>query len=334
LDIERRPTISDVAGLAGVSKATVSRVINSVGFVEAETKQRVMQAVMQLGYRPNNAARSLTTKRTRTIGMIISDASNLFFGDMLRGVEDTLQPQSYGLLVCNTDEVLERESHYFDLLLRHQVEGIIAAATSRLWDVLGKAELQHTPVIYVDRIFEGPERPYVGVNNQAGAYLGTCHLIACGYRDIGIVAGFQRLSTMRERLAGFHQAVMEHKIDVPDDWVVTCPLTIEAAQEAARRLLTLPTRPRAIFVNNNLLSLGALLAIKELGLRCPEDIALVGFDDHPWAAVADPPLTVVRQPARELGRVAAQALCKLINGEPLPEQQVLLDCTLVVRESC
>src|SRR3712207_1328318 len=232
--------------------------------------------------------------------MIISDASNLFFGDMLRGAEDILQPQNYGLIVCNTDEVLERESHYFDLLLRHQVEGIIAAATSQPWDVLSKAELQHTPVIYVDRVSEGLERPYVGVNNLGGAYMGVCHLIACGYQEIGIVAGFQRLSTMRERLAGFRQAVQEHKIDVPKEWVITCPLTIEAGWEATRQLLTLPARPRALFVNNNLLTLGALLAIKQLGLRCPEDIALVGFDDHPWAAVADPPLTVVRQPSREL----------------------------------
>jgi len=217
METGRRPTISDVAALAGVSKATVSRVVNNVDFVEDETKQRVQQAVVELGYRPNNAARSLTTKRTRTIGMIIADASNLFFGDLLRGVEDILQPQNYGLLVCNTDEVLERESHYFDLLLRHQVEGIIAAATSRLWDVLSKAELQHTPVVYVDRVFEGLERPYVGVNNAGGAYLGTRHLIICGYHQIGVIAGFQRLSTMRERLAGFRQAIQEHNIAVPDE---------------------------------------------------------------------------------------------------------------------
>ena len=331
---DKRPTISDVAVLAGVSKATVSRVVNNVDFVEPDTKQRVLEAVKALGYRPNNAARSLTTKRTRTIGMIISDASNLFFGDMLRGVEDILQPRNYGLLVCNTDEVLERESHYFDLLLRYQVEGIIAAATSRLWDVLGKAELQHTPVVYVDRVVEGLECPYVGVNNAGGAHLGVSHLIACGYQHIGIVAGFQLLSTMRERLAGFRQAIDEHHLNLPEEWIVTCPLSIESGRAATRSLLSRHQRPSALFLNNNLLSLGALLAIKDLGLRCPDDIALVGFDDHPWAAVANPPLTVVRQPARELGRVAADALCMLLSGAPLPEQRVLLDCELVVRESC
>ena len=334
MDMDKRPTISDVAALAGVSKATVSRVMNNVDFVEDVTKQRVLDAVIRLGYRPSNAARSLTTKRTRTIGMIISDASNLFFADMLRGVEDVLQPRDYGLLVCNTDEVLERESHYFDLLLRHQVEGIIAAATSRLWDVLGKAEMQHTPVIYVDRVFEGLERPYVGADNAGGAYLGTSYLVERGYREIGILAGFQRLSTMRERLSGFEAAMCDHGIDVPAEWVVTCPLTIEAALEATHHLLTLPRRPRALFINNNLLSLGALLAIKQSGLRCPEDIAILGFDDHPWAAVADPPLTVVRQPSREIGRTAAAALCSLIDGEPLEHDHVTLECELIVRHSC
>ncbi len=327
MNSDKRPTISDVASLfAGVFKATVSRVMNDVDFVEDDTKQRVLQAVGQLGYRPNNAARSLTTKRTRTIGMIISDASNLFFGDMLRGVEDILQPRNYGLLVCNTDEVLELESHYFDLLLRHQVEGIIAAATSRLWDVLDKAKMQHTPVIYVDRVFEGLERPYVGADNAGGAYIGACHLIDRGYREIAILAGFQRLSTMRERLAGFQKALADHQLQLPAEWIVHSPLTIDAAREATMGLLTSPNRPRALFINNNLLSLGALLAIKQSGLRCPQDIAVLGFDDHPWAAVADPPLTVVRQPARELGRVAAAALCSLIDGDQLVEDHVTLGC--------
>jgi LacI family transcriptional regulator len=139
---------------------------------------------------------------------------------------------------------------------------------------------------------------------------------------------------MRERLAGVRQALQDQQIDLPDEWVVTCPLTIEGAKEAARRLLLRSPRPQALFLSNNLLSLGALQATKELGLRCPTDIALVGFDDHPWAAVSDPPLTVVRQPSRQLGRVAAQTLCALIGGEPPPAESVILECELVVRESC
>ena len=326
--------MSDVARRAKVSKTTVSHVINNTRFVETETRERVLEAVEALGYRPNAAARSLTTQRTGTIGIIISDASNLFFGEMLLGVEDVLQPENYGLIVCNTDEVLEREAHYLDLLLGQRVEGIIAAATSQRWSVLTEAEVQHTPLIFVDRTFEGAKGPFVGVDNFQGAYVGTKHLIGQGFREIGVVGGFLRLSTMRERLAGFRQALEEANLALPDDWLVTSELSIEAGFEATRKILTLPQRPAALFINNNLLTLGTLLALKELDLRCPDDIAIVGFDDHPWAAVSDPPLTVVRQPTRTLGQLAARHLLALIRGESPPPEKTILACELVVRESC
>lgn len=330
----KRPTITDVARRAGVSKTTVSHVINQTRFVEEETRQRVLKAIQELNYRPSSVARSLTTNRTETIGVIISDASNHFFGEMLLEIEDVLRPAGYGLIVCNTAEILEREAHYLDLLLRQQVDGIIAAATSQRWDILALAEFQHTPVVYLDRYFEGLEGPFVGVDNQEGAYLGTRHLIEWGHRRIGILAGFQRLSTMRERLAGFHQALQDHDIPLPEEWVVTSPLSVEAGHEAMRHILTLPERPTAVFLSNNLLSLGALLAMRELDLRCPEGVSVVGFDDHPWAAVAEPPLTVVRQPTQELGQVAARMLIDLINAEQSSETRVLLECQLVVRQSC
>ena len=330
----KRPTIKDVAVRAGVSKATVSHVTNDTRFVEDVTRQRVLQAIAELGYRPSSAARSLTTNRTETIGVIISDASNYFFGEVLLGIEDVLRPASYGLFVCNTSEVLEHEAHYLDLLLRQRVDGIIAAATSQRWDVLTQAERQHTPIVFLDRAFEGLAGPFVGADNEGGAYLGTRHMIECGHRKIGILAGFARLSTMRERLAGFRRALQEADIPLPQEWVVRSPLSVEAGSEAMRQILSLPDRPTAVFLNNNLLSLGALLAIKDLGLRCPEDIAVVGFDDHPWAAVASPPLTVVRQPAEQIGRVAAEMVLALINDDELPASCAVLESEVILRESC
>jgi LacI family transcriptional regulator len=329
----KRPTISDVAKRAGVSKTTVSHVINDTRFVEETTKQRVFEAIAELGYRPSVVARSLTTNRTETVGVVVSDTSNYFFAEVLRGIEDVLMPENYALLVCNTAEILEREVHYLDILIRQRVDGIIAAATSQRWDILAQAEVQHTPVVFVDRSFEGLGGAFVGVDNKMGAYLGTRHLIECGHRQIGILAGFQRLSTMRERLAGFRQALQESDIPLPEEWVVTSALSIEGGREAMRQILTLPERPTAVFLNNNLLSLGALLAIRELDLRCPEDISVIGFDDHPWAAVSDPPLTVVRQPAQRLGQVAAQMVLGLINGEQPAESRVLLECEVIVRQS-
>lgn len=330
----KRATINDVAKRAGVSKTTVSHVINNTRFVEEETKQRVLQVISAIGYYPSLVARSLTTNRTGVIGVVVSDVTNSFFGDLLRGVEDVLQPKNYSIVVCNTDEILERENHYIDLLLRQRVDGMIAAATSQKWGVLNQADEQHTPVIFLDRSYEGLEGPFVGVNNWKGAFMGTKHMIECGHNKIGILAGFQRLSTMRERLAGFREALHDHQIDLPNEWVIESPLGIEQGCEAALKILALPNRPTALFVSNNLLTLGALLAIRELGLHCPEDISLVGFDDHPWSEVSSPPLTVVRQPSRRLGQIAAEIMLSLVNGVQPLEKRVILDCELVVRESC
>jgi LacI family transcriptional regulator len=326
--------MADVAARAGVSKTTVSHVINNTRHVEADTKQRVMQAIDELGYRPSAAARSLTTNRTETIGVIVSDSSNYFFAEVLRGIEEVLRLENYALLVCNTAEILEREEHYLDILIRQRVDGIIAAATSRRWETLNQIEALHIPIVFVDRLFEGLDAPFVGVNNSKGASLGASYLVECGHSKIGILSGFERLSTMRERLEGFREALRERDIPLPKQWVVPSPLTIQGGRDAMAQLLTLPHRPSAVFVNNNLLALGALLALKDLDLHCPTDVALLCFDDHPWAAVSDPPLTVVRQPAEQMGRTAAEILLARLEGEQVGEPNVWLECELVERRSC
>jgi DNA-binding LacI/PurR family transcriptional regulator len=331
----KRATIKDVAQLAAVSTTTVSHVVNRTRFVEEETRERVLQAIAALGYRPNVAARSLTTNRTNTIGVIVSDTSNHFFGELLRGIENIAVTAGYSLVVCNTDETLDREERYLNLLLSQQVDGIIAAATSQRWDALELADLKHMPIVFVDRTFHGMhDRPYIGVNNTRGAYLGSTHLIEHGYREIACLAGFQRLSSMRERLAGFEQALHEHGIPVHPDWVVTSTLSPEAGREATLQILCRPDRPKALFINNNFLTLGALQTLKYLDMHCPQDIALVGFDDHPWASVSDPPLTVVRQPTLEMGEQAATTLLSLLETEELTAPEVILECELIIRRSC
>lgn len=325
--------MNDVARQANVSKATVSHVINSTRFVEEKTKQRVLDAIAALEYRPNAAARSLTTQRTGIIGMVIADATNLFFSEMLLGVEEVIRAKNYGLVVCNTSEILEHEDHYLNLLLGQRVDGIIAAATSQRWNALANAEVQHTPVVFVDRGFESLEGPFVGVDNFAGAAAGTKYLIDNGHRQIGILAGLQRLSTMRDRVSGFCQAMDEANLSCPEQWLVTSELSIDGGKEAALALLSQEDRPTALFVNNNLLCLGTLLALRELNLRCPQDISLVSFDDHPWAAVSDPPMTVVRQPSRQVGQNAAEVLCNVLAGTLPSETRMTLPCELIVRQS-
>jgi LacI family transcriptional regulator len=332
--MNKRSSIHDVALKAGVSKATVSHVVNGTRFVEEETKNRVLKAIEELSYRPSLAARSLTTNRTQTIGIVVSDVSNSFFAEVLKGIENVFLSKNYSLILCNTNETLERERLYLDLLLSQKVDGVIAAATSQQWDVLETAALRHLPMVFVDRKFEGfQHQAYVGADNRGGAYLGTKYLIERGYREIGILAGFERLSSMRERYEGFEQALLDHDIPLREDWVIASPLSIQAGYEAARHILTLPKRPRALFLNNNFLNLGTLMAVNDLGLRCPQDIALVGFDDHPWAAVASPPLTVVRQPAEEIGRIAAEMLFTIINGGEPENPHVTLPCEVIIRQS-
>ena len=327
-----RININDIAQKAGVSKATVSHVINNTRFVEEDTRQRVVKIIEETGYQPSSIARSLKTKSTQTIGVIVSDITNSFFGEILRGIEDVLHSMNYSIVICNTDEILEREDHYINILLRHRVDGIIAAATSDRWEALEKARRQHVPVVLLDRCYEGADFPFVGVKNAEGAYLGTHHLIEDGYREIGILSGFQRLSTMQERLAGFKRALDEHQIQIPDEWIVPSPLSMEAGREAARKILSLPHRPRALFLSNNFLSLGTLFALNDLKLRCPDDVAIVGFDDHAWAAVASSPLSVVCQPNRNLGQAAAKLIMEEINGQDLGNRQIELECNLLIRD--
>lgn len=330
---QHRTSIAQVAVRAGVSKTTVSHVINNTRLVSEPTKQRVLKAIADLDYRPSAAARSLTTKKSGVVGVIISDARNHFFGELLRGIEDGFGTAGYGLMVCDTDELLDRERVYLDLLLRQHVDGIIMAAASRDSAALNTARSYNLPVVFVDRRFRNIPGPLVGVDNEAGAYLGTSHLIEAGHRDIGLIAGFSRLSTMRERASGVRRALREFGLAARSKWIVSSPLSVEAGRAAVRRALSMSPRPTALFINNNLLTLGGLLALRDLRLRCPDDVGLVGFDDHPWASVSAPPLTVVAQPVHELGLAAARTLFEIMSGRDIG-QDVTLPCKLIVRESC
>lgn len=314
-----------------MSNSTVSHVLNDTRFVKEETKKRVLHAITTLGYSPSVAARSLTTNRTQIIGVLIPNAHNIFFGEILRGIEEVLRPANYGIVVCNTDEILEREANYLDLLLRLRVDGILAAAATLKWHVLTRA---HTPVVFLDRSFEGMDGPFVGIDNKQAAYQATSHFIENGHRKIGLLLGNEQLSTARERLAGFRQALQEHHIPLREEWIIPSVFSIEAGYKATRQILSLPERPTALLLNNNFLSVAALSALKDFNLHCPEDMSLIGFDDHPWAAVSNPPLTVVRQPTLQLGQIAAQTLLNMINDQPPPEPRIILKAELIVRQSC
>ncbi|RMF01550.1 MAG: LacI family transcriptional regulator [Chloroflexi bacterium] len=353
-----RVSIKDVAQRAGVSTATVSHVINQTRFVRDQTRQRVVEAIEELNYQPSAIARGLATNATQTIGLIISDITNPFFTAVARGVEDELNRHGYHTIFCNTDEDPNREDEYLRLLFAHQIDGLLIAPTGVQSDRLTRMAEADIPIVLLDRTTPGLDAPLVQVDNEAGGYYATKYLLELGHRRIGVLRGLETISTQVVRVEGYKRALREAGIPVDDQLIVRAdpqyhvnqvppralhsnrpPVKLTNLQmtpsafEVLNQLLDLPERPTAIFVTNNQMTLGALHALKERGLKCPQDISLISFDDHDWASLFSPPLTVISQPTYHLGKTAAGMLMRLIKGEPAPAPTTL-PVELVIRESC
>jgi LacI family transcriptional regulator len=350
-----RVNIRDVADRAGVSTATVSHVINQTRFVREETRRKVLEAVEALNYHPSTIARGLATSSTQTIGLIISDITNPFFTAVARGVEDEFNQFGYHTIFCNTDEDPAREDEYLRLLFAHQIDGLIIAPTGVHSPRLLRMAEAEVPIVLLDRAAPGLTAPLVQVDNEGGAYQATRYLIELGHRRIGILTGIETISTLGMRVNGYKRALQEAGIPVDETLIIRAdprfhknqlypadsPLWGEitnlqmtpSAFLALQKLLDLPDRPTALFVTNNQMTLGTLHAFRERKLYCPEDISLVSFDDHDWAPLFAPPLTVVRQPTYQLGQTAAKLLLKLINHQAF-ENPSPLPVELVIRDSC
>jgi len=350
-----RVNIRDVADRAGVSTATVSHVINQTRFVREETRQKVLEAVEALNYYPSTIARGLATNSTQTIGLIISDITNPFFTAVARGVEDEFNQHGYHTIFCNTDEDPAREDEYLRLLFAHQIDGLIIAPTGVHSERLIRMAEADVPIVLLDRGAPGLSAPLVEVDNEGGAYQATRHLIELGHRRIGILTGLETISTLGMRVNGYKWALQEASIAIDETLIVRAdprfhknqvysadsPLALSltnnqmtpSAFHALQQLLDLPNRPTGLFVTNNQMTLGTLHAFKERKLRCPEDVSLVSFDDHDWAPLFAPPLTVVRQPTYQLGQTVAKLLMKLINHQEF-ENPSPLPVELIIRESC
>jgi LacI family transcriptional regulator len=326
--------IRDVARRADVSIATVSHVFNGTRTVSEEVRSRVTRAAADLHYYPNFLARSLTTKRTGTVGMVVSDISNPFFAELIRGFEATLRPHQYSVMVCNTEDNPLREEEYLRLLMGRRVDGIAAAVTSDTWAALQLAEARAFPLVFLDLKVEGVTGPLICVDNELGAYQGVSHLTADGHDRIGILAGVRSMSSMHERLSGYRRALAEHGIAYAEEYVKFSRLDPESGAQQMTALMTQTPRPSAVFLNNNVLAQGAMTALQRLGLFCPEDVALACFDDPPWAPFADPPLTVLRQPNYEMGALAGRLLLQQIQGQTVPRTAITLQAELIVRQSC
>jgi LacI family transcriptional regulator len=328
-------TIRDVATRAEVSQATAARALGGYGYVSSAARRAVLQAAEELGYRPNAVAKALVSGSTKTIGLIVGDIENPFFAAAARGLADVVEDEGYTLLLANSDEDLERERQAVDVFRTQLVDGLVIAPVSgNDGHHLRLLEADNRPLVLMDRAVRGLQVDTVLVDNAGGARKAVDHLIAFGHDRIGVVSDAEEISSTAERLRGYRRALRDAGIEPDPGLVSVGPSTRAGGYEAARALLERVDRPRAIFTLNNFMTAGAVRAIRDLGLRIPDDVALVAFDELEWTTLVDPPITVVAQPVAELGRVVGSRLLARLRGDAGPARRTRLRTELIVRASC
>ncbi len=328
------PTIHEVAKRADVSSATVSRVLSGTKFVSGELAERVWDAVRDLEYRPNHVARNLRARATSTIGVVIPDIQNPFFTSVVRGIEDALQAQKFTLLLANSDGDPDRERVCLDTLCAEEVAGLLVVPCNAEPNAYQQLARHGVPVVAMDRSPVGLNVDVVGVTNEEGARTAVLHLARLGWKRIALVGGPLSTNVALEREQGYRGALEEAGLPYSPALVQRADFREEGGYQAMAELLRVSPRPTAVFVANNLMAMGALRAISDASLRVPDDVALVLFDDIPWGARLNPPLTAVAQPTYDLGVSAARVLLDRIFEPHRPVRRLALQTTLIVRASC
>lgn len=302
--------------------------------VNPKLRERVLQAVDELQYRPNRVAQSLRVQKSSTIGLIIPDIQNALFLSLVRAVEDLAYAHELTVILCNTDDNPEKQKSYLEIMRSQQAAGLIIVPTHpRDAAVLSPIRDAGTPVVIVDREIIGFEADTVIVDNLRGTEQAITHLIKLGYERIAILAGPQNLTPGRERLQGYYNALHEAEIEPIPELVKIGTFKLDNGYALTHQLMDSSNPPDAIFASNNLMALGCLRALHQLGTRIPEEVALVSFDDMPWAEDLNPPLTVVAQPSYELGHQALELLLNRIKHPDAAYRKVILQPQLIIRKS-
>ncbi|MEE1770834.1 LacI family DNA-binding transcriptional regulator [Streptomyces sp. JV185] len=325
-------SIKDVAAEAGVSVATVSRVLNSHPSVSPDARRRVLAAVDVLGYRPNAVARSLRTDQTRTLGLVISDVLNPYFTELARFVEEEARALGYSVIIGNADERPELQDHHVRTLLDRRIDGLLVSPADGDSPLMADVARAGTPMVFVDRWMPGVDVPVVRADGRLAIRDLVAHLHALGRRRLAIIAGPAATTTGNERVEAFREALRAYGLVLPDAYIGQGDFQADSGRRVTERFLTLPEPPEVVFAADNLMALGALDAIRAAGLRVPQDIGLAAFDDIPWFVHTAPPITAIAQPTGELGRAAVRALVDIVEGRS--PQSVTLPARLVVRRSC
>lgn len=325
--------IKDVAELAHVSNATVSRVLANKPYIREEIRQRVLQAVETLGYQPDRVARTLRNQSSQIIGLIISDIQNPFFTSLVRAVEDQAYAHQFAVFLCNSDENPEKEALYIDLMVSEKVAGVIVVPTRGTTTSLEKLRKHSIPLVLVDRQVHDLETDTVVSDNFRATFDLISHLLENGHRRIGAILASPEIATGYERYQGYEAALKQWGIKVDPSLIRTGLPKEILGRQLVNELLDLSDPPTAIFTGNNLLTVGALHGIKDRGLHYPEDISIVAFDDMEWYSVVTPSLTAVAQPTYELGWAAADLILRRIKNYEKPVERVIYKPELQIRDS-
>jgi len=326
-------TMKQVAERAGVSTTTVSHVLNNTRVVSEDVQERVRAAMKDLRYIPSAVARSLKGDKTHTIGMMIPNNTNPYFAELIQGIEDASFKQGYNVILCNAYDDTRKQTAYLQVLMEKRIDGLILVASGA--DAELSARLQHLPIptVLVDREVPGVEADFVEADHEEGGYLATRYLIELGHRDIACVSGPIDLPPSRARVEGYLRALKEAGLRFRLDYLVRSDFTSEGGYQGFSQLLALPKPPSAIFASNDLMAIGGICAASARGVRVPDQLSVLGYDDIALASFTTPPLTTVAQPKYEMGELTARLLLERVGGQNDSLRRELLHTRLVVRQS-
>lgn len=326
-------TIKDVAKEAGVSISTVSRVINNSKPVSNEIRQKVLEVIKRTGYVPNPVARSLVTKKSQTIGVIVPDMSNLFIGELINGIEEVGRIYNYDILLCNSYGTEEEEFRYINLLKSKQVAGLVFVSWNMTEKQVRAIEESNIKAVYISKNAKDFDVYSVGVNHFDASYETTKHLLEKGLRKILFIrSSIENTIADSERFKGYKKALKEYDIEVDKDYVKQGDMTSTCGYNIMKNVLEKYT-PEAVFATNDELAIGVMNAILDKGLDIPKDISVVGYDDTRIASLTRPKLTTVKQPIYDIGAVCIRMLVKVLAGEDIKQKRVELPYQLILRDS-
>lgn len=335
-------TINDIAKKAGVSMATVSRVLNDSGYVGQETRLKVEKAIIDLNYIPNAAARSLSKRETNVIGVLIPELGNPFFSEILEGISEETDQKNLNVILCNSDNNLEKEKRELLMLREQRIKGLILTPTpvcdnsQELYDFIKLVESLHIPVVLVDREVKYSDWDGVFLDNLKGAYEGVSALIKEGHRKIAILTGDQNLKIGRERLRGYKKALAMHDIPLNSKYIYYGDFTFESGYSGAQKILKMKEgeRPTAIFVSNNMMNLGCLKFLFSKNIRIPEDMGIVAFDAIQELDIFNFNISVIARDTKQMGRIAMGLLLDRIqNGSDSGTKRIIISPELILKGS-